>query len=161
MLLFSHWWFLLKSWRFSTAGKKIKMFVSCIRSSQPLIACQFWKISLNSFFYKTPPRSCFCFLKTFQRKIIFVTTLKSFWQYKKTKFIKRKLSVHVFFQVYVLLHLALQIFIIVAGLTLVILWKKRLRHRYILVNFVKFWRTPILCNFCKRLLLNICVRKRI
>ena len=32
--------------------------------------------------------------------------------------------------------------------------KKIIQHRYFSVNFVKYLRTPILKNICKRLLLN-------
>ena len=42
----------------------------------------------------------------------------------------------------------------VAGLLACIFIKKRLQHRFFLVNIAKFLRTPILKNSCERLLLE-------
>ena len=37
--------------------------------------------------------------------------------------------------------------------------KKRLKHKYFLLKFAKFFRTPILRNICKRLLLNLIISR--
>ena len=138
-----------------------------------MFSCEFCKILRTPFFYKTPPvaASLYCVSKIINRSFLLAKMIYLWYKIlvDEIRYCCRPIKVQKqppevfckkgcsenFFEFHKKTPVLESLFNKVAGLRTWNVIKKTLQHSCFPVSFVKFLRTPILKNFCERLLLKV------